>query len=53
MSFAVTPRSAGDKIISAKFISKELGPDVDGYRNVRVARNYSVRSDFNSNVLEG
>lgn len=51
VKFSITPRTSGDKTISAKFISKELGPDVDGYRSVRVARNYSIRSDFNSNIL--
>lgn len=51
VTFTVTPRTSGDKIISAKFISRELGPDVDGYRSVRVARNYSIRSDFNSNNI--
>lgn len=51
VTFSVTPRTSGDKTISAKFISKELGSDVDGYRSVRVARNYSIRSDFNSNTI--
>ena len=37
VGFKIYPKSAGDKVITAKFISRELGSDVDGYRSVRVA----------------
>lgn len=51
--FTITPKSPGDKTISAKFISKELGPDVDGFRNLRVSPSYPYHEgyDWNENIL--
>lgn len=46
VTFYLTPRSAGDKTISARFISRELR-DVDGYRKVRVSRNLDFISSDN------
>lgn len=52
--FSIVPKSPGDKTISAKFISRELGTDVDGFRTFTVAPDPSLlfdSIDFNENVL--
>lgn len=50
--FSIVPKSAGEKTISAKFMSRELGNDVDGSRNFYVAPAASFEeTDFNENVL--
>lgn len=45
----LTPKSAGDKRITAKFKSRELN-DVDGYRNVRVSEDFDDNNNVESNV---
>lgn len=51
--FSIVPKSPGDKTISAKFISREMGNDVDGFRNFYVAPAAVPyeETDFNENVL--
>jgi transglutaminase 1 len=53
VTFQIIPKSPGEKTISGKFVSRELGTDIDGYRNIRVAQASpydDVEFDINENV---
>ena len=56
--FSIVPKHPGEKTISAKFFSRELGDDVDGFRNIIVGTNNNSvipatfeETDLNENVL--
>ncbi len=46
--FVITPKSSGDRTITAKFSSRELN-DVDGYKNIRVSSSFPTLSNNNNN----
>lgn len=53
MSFTLTPRSDGEKTISARFTSREL-TDVDGARRIRVSRRrdrFFNNFDYDLNII--